>query len=354
VGLALFGGRDSMYQARLKGTYYEMGHQQGEMMNMGTLPSIWSESLRDSVSPERTEFANECEEIVRRHMPGFLDELRGVSAAVGVGYDKVKIWPLCSYARLQQSCSVVAVSGKHTAQGKPLFTRNYDYLDADGKDFTAFWTKPKTGYSSLGFSDAMSSRYCGFNEKGLAVASSISAYYAGATQPGAVFSLVTRWVLDHYSTTDEAVEFFKEVPHFHGWNFLLCDTHNKIVRVETCPEKVEVVTFNDGFGVSTNHYLSAEMQRFEEKNWQTRASQGTSVKRYNNTLDWFRNRNGPVTTDYARKLASSRVDTGGLCDRFAGIQGGTLWSWIHTIGESNVLVSDGPPCKSTYHRICLV
>lgn len=347
----LFSGRGSMYQARLKGTYYEMGHQQGEMMNRGALPSIWSESFRDYVSPERTDFANECEEIVRRHMPSFLDELRGVSDAVGVSYDKVKIWPLCSYAKLQQSCSAVAISGKHTAQRRPLFIRNYDYLDTDGKDFTAFWTKPKNGYSSLGFSDAMSSRYCGFNEKGLAVASSVSAYYAGSTQPGVVFSLVTRWVLEHYSTTDDAIEFLKKAPHFHGWNFLLCDMQNNIVRVETCPEKVEVFTFNDGIGVSTNHYLSAEMQRFEERNWQIRASQGSSVERYNNTLDWFRNRNGPVTTDYARKLASNRVDKGGLCDRFVGIQGGTLWSWIHITGESDVLVSDGPPCKCAYKRI---
>ena len=336
-----------MYQAKLKGTYYEMGCQQGKMMKRKVLPPIWSESLHETVDPRRAEFADKCEEIVRQYMPGFLDELQGISDAISVDYSKVKIWPLCSYAKLQQSCSAVAISGEHTAQGKPVFIRNYDYLDADGKDFTAFWTKPKNGYSSLGFSDSMSSRYCGFNEKGLAVASSISGY-AGQTQPGVVFSLVTRWVLDHHSSTDEAAQFLRKIPHFHGWNFLLCDLNSNIVRVETCPERVEVVGFDEGIGVSTNHYLSEEMREFEEKTWR---SQGSTVRRYTNILNWFRSRNGLITTDYACELAKSHVDEGGICDRFVGVEGGTLWSWIHALGEPSVLIADGPPCKCAYQEM---
>ncbi|MFX1362909.1 MAG: C45 family autoproteolytic acyltransferase/hydrolase [Promethearchaeota archaeon] len=335
-----------MHQARLRGTYYEMGYQQGKMMKRGVLPPIWSESFHENADPTRREFADACEDIVRQHMPDFLDELHGVADAVSADYQRIKIWPLCSYAKLQQSCSAVAISGEHTAQGKPLFIRNYDYLDADGKDFTAFWTKPKNGYSSLGFSDAMSSRYCGFNEKGLAVASSISGY-AGPTQPGVAFSLATRWVLDHHSTTAEAAKFFRKVPHFHGWTFLLSDVNGNIVRVETCPERVELVGF-EGIGVSTNHYLSKEMQEYEDKNWR---SEGSTVGRYANILNWFRSRNGPITTDYACKLAKSRVGAGGICDRFVGVEGGTLWSWIHVIGEPNVLISDGPPSEHTYKKI---
>ncbi len=336
-----------MYQVRLNGTYYEIGVQQGEMMKGKILPSIWSASLQDVVHTERAEFADECEEIVRRYMPGFLDELQGISDAISADYHKVKVWPLCSYARLHQSCTAIAISGKHTAQGNPLFIRNYDYLDSDQKDFTAFWTKPKNGYASLGFSDAMSSRYCGFNEKGLAVATSISGY-SGPTQPGLAFSLVTRWILDQYPTTRNAVEFLKSVPHFHGWNYLLCDVENNIVRVEACPERVETVEFDEGFGVSTNHYLAESMQEFEEKNWRL---EGSTEKRRANSLNWFRSRTEPITTDYACQLAKCRVDAGGICDRFVGIDGGTLWSWIHTIREPTVLVSDGPPCENSYHEI---
>jgi predicted choloylglycine hydrolase len=337
-----------MYQARLKGTYYEIGYQQGEMMRKGTLPPIWSESLRENANPERTEFADKCEEIIRRYMSAFLKELHGVADAVGEGYNKVRIWPLCCYAKLQQSCTAVAVSAEHTAQGKPLFIRNYDYLDTDGKDFTAFWTKPKNGIASLGFSDAMSGRYCGFNEGGLAMASSISGY-SGPTQPGVVFSLATRWVLDHYSTTDKAVEFLMKIPHFHGWNFLLCDAHSDIVRVETSPERIEVINFDEGIGFVTNHYMSEEMQKLEEKGWRS-GNNGSTVKRCDNILNWFRNRSGPVTPDYACRLARSRVDEGGICDRFANVEGGTLWSWIYAIGEKDVLISDGPPNKRAYQK----
>ena len=333
---------------RVKGTYYEMGYEQGKMIKEKILPQIWFKSFHETVSPGRSEFADECEGIVRQYMPGFLDELHGVADSADADYHKVKVWPLCSYAKLNsQSCSVVAVSGEHTMEGKPLFIRNYDYLDSDREYFTAFWTEPKNGYASLGFSDALSSRYCGFNEKGLAIATSISGY-AGSPQPGAVFSLVTRWVLDHYSTTGKAVEFLKSVPHFHGWNFLLCDLQNNIVRVETCPERVEVVDFDEGIGISTNHYLSREMQKFEEKNW---ALEGSSMKRYNNILRWFQRRNGLVTVDYACRLAMSPVSGGGLCDRFTGVEGGTLWSWVYTLGGTAVLVSDGFPCNSDYQTL---
>ncbi len=336
-----------MYQVRLKGTYYEMGVQQGQLMNGRILPSIWLESIREAVPAERAEFADECEEVVRRYMPGFLDELQGVSDAVQADYQKVRVWPLCSYARLHQSCTAIAISGRYTAEGKPLFIRNYDYLDSDQKDFTAFWTKPQNGYANLGFSDAMSSRYCGFNEKGLAVATSISGY-SGSTQPGLVFSLVTRWILDQCPTTRKAVEFLMRVPHFHGWNFLLCDMEDNIVRVETCPERVETVDCDEGLGVSTNHYLSERMQEFEDKNWR---SEGSTEKRHVNSLKWFRSRTEPITTDYACRLAQTRVDEGGICDRFVGVDGGTLWSWIHTIGQSTVLVSDGSPCENSYQKI---
>ena len=333
---------------RLKGTYYEMGYEQGKMIKEKTLPLIWLESFHETVLPRRLKFADECEEMVRRYMPGFLDELHGVADGANVDYHKVKVWPLCSYGELSpQSCSAVAISGEHTKEGKPLFIRNYDYLDSDREYFTAFWTEPENGYASLGFCDSMSSRYCGFNVKGLAIATSIGGY-AGRPQPGAVFSLVARWVLDHYSTTNEAIEFVKSVPHFHGWNFLLCDLQNNIVRVETCTERAEVVDFDEGIGTSTNHYLSKEMQKFEEQNW---VSEGTTMKRYNNILSWFQNRKGLVTTDYACKLARSHINEGGICDHFTGAKGGTLWSWIYTLGGTNVLVSDGPPCKNDYRTL---
>jgi predicted choloylglycine hydrolase len=335
-----------MYQVRLKGTYYEMGIQQGQLMKGRSLPPIWSESIREVVPAERAKFAHECEEIVRRYMPDFLDELQGISDATRVDYQKVKIWPLCSYARLQQSCTAIAISGKYTAQGNPLFIRNYDYLDSDQKDFTVFWTKPQNGYASVGFSDSMSSRYCGFNEKGLAIATSISGY-SGPTQPGLVFSLVARWILDQYPTARKAVEFLKRVPHFHGWNFLLCDMEDNIIRVETCPERVETIDF-DGFGVSTNHYLSEHMQKFEDKDWR---SEGSTEKRHVNSLTWFRSLTEPITADDACQLAQTRVDKGGICDRFVGIDGGTLWSWIHAIGEPTVLISDGAPCENSYQKI---
>lgn len=81
----------------MKGSYYEMGYMEGKMMKAKILPQIWLESFHETVSSDRLQFANDCEKIVRRYMPSFLDELQGIADATGVDYHKVKIWPLCSY-----------------------------------------------------------------------------------------------------------------------------------------------------------------------------------------------------------------------------------------------------------------
>ncbi|MHA2232780.1 MAG: C45 family autoproteolytic acyltransferase/hydrolase [Candidatus Hodarchaeales archaeon] len=332
-----------MYQFRFRGSYYEIGYEQGKMMRAGTLPGL--EFTLKPPSKERAAITDECEDIVRKYTPEYLEEFQGVADGLDIDYNLAKVWPLALYSRFANSCSVVMVSGKYTANGKPLIIRNYDFFLEDQETFTAFWTVPTNRFASIGFCDFFGSRYGGVNEKGLAIAISSSPYIRG-TQPGYAMSLAPRGVLDNLSTTQEAVDFLVKIPHFHGFNFIVCDKDNNMARVETCPENVAVLHFN-GLGISTNHYITDEMQEY-----QSPAYFGSSVDRYRKIEDWFNNRQNLLDFEDAKELASNHER--GVCDHFdAGKEAGTIWSWIHSIGEKELLVSHGAPCKNDYQKIAL-
>ncbi|MHA2362584.1 MAG: C45 family autoproteolytic acyltransferase/hydrolase [Candidatus Hodarchaeales archaeon] len=332
-----------MYQVKLKGSYYEMGYTQGKMLKDKSLPGDF---ILNPASETRKQFTEECENIIRKYAPEILDELRGLSDGADIDYDIIKIWPLSLYSKLD-TCSIVVVSSEYTENGKPLFIRNYDFFASSQEGFTAFWTAPDKAFVSLGFCDFFSSRYGGINEKGLTVAISNSSAYAGGTQPGITMNLATKYVIDHCASTKEAIEFLERVPHFHCFNFMLCDLQNHIARVETAPEKVVVLEYEEGFGISTNHYQSDEMKQYEKKEW---LPEGGNCRRYNNAMKWFQNRKGLISFDHALKLVKNHEN--GLCDHWnvEGKEGGTVWSWIYSLGDSDIQIASGPPCKYEYQK----
>ncbi|MBD3193342.1 MAG: hypothetical protein GF308_22090 [Candidatus Heimdallarchaeota archaeon] len=77
--------------------------------------------------------------------------------------------------------------------------------------------------------------------------------------------MATRGILDNHSTIDEAKNFLQRIPHFHCFNYLLCDKDGNLLRVETASEKDDIVYYENGLGISTNHYLSKKMQELEVK-----------------------------------------------------------------------------------------
>jgi hypothetical protein len=93
-----------MYHSALKGTYYEMGYQQGRALKRGgfTLPPP---------EKKRLQFARRCEDVVSRCMPELVEELHGVVDGSEISYDA--IMTLTMTAPFEDNeiprCSIVAV-----------------------------------------------------------------------------------------------------------------------------------------------------------------------------------------------------------------------------------------------------
>jgi predicted choloylglycine hydrolase len=186
-----------MHQVEVRGSYEEMGRQQGRPLKGMTLPPP---------DPKMLRFAKQCEEIVGQYGPELLDEMRGLAEAAEVDYDALMTMILTVPFDLAEvpGCSVLAVTPERTTDGHPIVGRNYDFFhDISEEVATTYRTYPEGRYASLGDCDIWVGRDDGLNEAGLFVA--IAVTMLPGLQPGLTFWLVVRMLLDHCATVDEGL-----------------------------------------------------------------------------------------------------------------------------------------------------
>jgi len=145
-----------MHQVQLRGSYRQMGHQQGH-------------SLRETCfnlpppDPKMLRFARQCEELVGQFAPELLDELHALAEASKVDYAALLTVTLTAPYDASEvpaeavpaaGCTVLAVLPERTVDGRPIVGRNYDYFhDVSEEGATTYRTYPEGRYASLGDCD---------------------------------------------------------------------------------------------------------------------------------------------------------------------------------------------------------
>jgi predicted choloylglycine hydrolase len=116
--------------------------------------------------------------------------------------------------------------------------------------------------------------------------------------------------------------------------------------VEAGPDKIRIRRPERGnnFVVCTNHFLSSEMVKFENK----KERPPDSVKRYVTIYNMLRQYEGEIDTKTAQKLLSSH--RGCMCSHVNSIKLGTLWSIVATLNDLKVFRAEGPPCRTKFKR----
>jgi predicted choloylglycine hydrolase len=329
-----------MEEIELTGDYYEMGRQYGEILEqVGFSP--------EPASPEKRQFVHDCEPAVQEHAPELLDELRGI-ADVG-DWDAELIQAMPFALGYEAGCSVVAVSGEHTVDGKPLFGRNYDFFRSFGDFSELYRTQPADHLASIGCSDHWVGRHDGINEAGLAIGHTFVPHYEN--QPGIMFALAARAVLDTCRTVVEAVEFLEQIPHARNTNFLVADAAGDIAIVEASPEKVTTTHPTNGFGAVTNHFPSGTMAAFEAPDDEERSDSETRLQ---NLTDWFETNSDQFDIDDIQRILGDPEH--GVCacgDEREDDPITTLWSWTATLGDSIGHLTKGTPDETPYESIAV-
>ena len=329
-----------MHFVKLSGTYYEMGYEYGKLSRMNLfLPDADVKDLK---------YASKCKEHVTEHVPNILEEVQGIADGADIKFELLITYLLYIPSSIKwffhsnpQGCTIFAVSGDETADGFPIYARNYDWEYGKQDQLALFKIHPKGKLQSIGFADHMSGRYGGVNEAGLAAGITIMPYYNRKLQPGVPVWIATRWIIDTFKTTREAVAFLETIPHCEGYQFVLADKKGDIAKVEVTPEQVNTVPAN-GVCVATNHFQSEKMSQYSFKI--TDEIAGTTFTRLQKVNDWFEANKGKITIDSVKRVLSGHES--GVCDHQEW--GGTIWSWIALLGTGNVEICAGPPCTHEY------
>lgn len=317
-----------------------MGQQYGRILEqVGFSP--------EPASPEKLRFVRDCEFAVQEHSPELLTELQGIADAGDWETELIQAMPLA--LGYEAGCSVVAVSGEHTADGKPLFGCNYDFFRSFGDFSELYRTHPTDHFASIGCSDHWVGRHDGINEAGLAIGHTFVPHYE--EQPGIMFALAARTVLDTCQTIADAVTFLEDIPHARNTNFLVADAAGDIAIIEASPEEVTTTRPTNGFGAVTNHFQSDVMAAFEAPDEEERPD---SERRLQNLTEWFETRSDPFDTDdIQRVLGDSENGVCACADDAEDDPIMTLWSWTATLGESVGYLTKGAPDETSYESVMI-
>ncbi len=241
-------------------------------------------------------------------------------------------------------CAAFAGSGTHTADGYPLFGRNWDYRPEAARGTRVCRPLPARGLAHLGFTNHPIGRYGGINESGLTVATAIVP--ARPRGDGLRFTLITRRILDCFHGVGEACRFLQSVPHASAVNYLLMDRGGRIARVEAEPGRVQVDTPR-GFAAVSNHFSSEPPESARPRLPKSRA-------RVQRLHQWFRAEAGQIASASARHILSDR--RGGICapgDPSVQHATVTLWSWIARPGCRAVQAAEGSPHRTPFHTVLI-
>lgn len=327
-----------MFQTRQRGTPIEMGHQLG----LGLKQAGVKFSAPD---PKVLRFARRCEEHVAQHAPELLEELRALAEAAEQDYDAVLTMNLTAPFDPQDlpACTVLAVAPERTADGQPIVGRNYDFFyDVSGDVTTTCWAYPTGRHAHLGNCDIWVGREDGLNEAGLFVG--IASIFLAGLQPGIVFWLVVRMLLDRCATVDEGLQLLHSVPHMGSWTYLLADRAGNAAVAETGLGGVEVRYPENGLLAITNHPLCP---RFSN---QAAFVPVDSHPRYDRLRELL---GGPHVVDVEAVKQALRDHQGLVCSHgahFPDRKFGTLWSVVGRPGERWLDIAPGNPCQTQYKR----
>ncbi len=320
-----------MLELTFSGSYFDIGRAFGKAVRE-TIPP-------PKPQPELQDFAFKCESLVKQHTPDLLEELKGYAEGTGLDYETVLI--CCLVPQGWQACNLLCVAGETTKEGHPIFVRHMDWVESDLKHARLLQTSPSGALSSLSFNFSDLGGYCGVNKAGLAIGSASIPFYNGKPEPGIKDNIATRWILDNYTRTSDAVELLERIPHVEAIGYLIGDKTGQIARVDASPKGSASEFTEDGIGIVCNFFTLDKTRDLDRMPENDRA-----YTYYKRIKQWFEKHRGKISLQQIKALC--RDHDNGICEHLDDPLGGTIWSWISQIGTNTLEYTPGYPCKTEY------
>ncbi|WP_276168305.1 C45 family peptidase [Zobellia alginiliquefaciens] len=274
--------QQGLYELYVSGNAYELGLKTGSLTRelFQEQEQVFIEKIDDLVPSERKQnmlrkFLAWFNRKMYKHVDEqYKAEIYGISQYASKDYDRIaEPYPRVMYFHgahdighaLQDlalvGCSSFAAWGNHTADGKLLIGRNFDFYAGDdfAKNKIIAFVAPDEGHKFMSVTwGGMIGVVSGMNEQGLTVTINAgkSKFPLVAKTP---ISLVTREILQYASTIDEAIAIAKKREVFVSESIFVGSAKDKkAALIEVSPHNFGVYEVENGNQlVCSNHFQSA-------------------------------------------------------------------------------------------------
>ena len=274
---------------KVKGSYYEMGFQQGVSFSEDIKKSfdklIKSKPIKNLKPKFLPSFLfskilkyivyKKWEKPIKILLPEYSERIKGIAdgakvklsdlyviQAIEVLADDVS--SLIEYPKqISFGCSSVCILQHIIRSPQIIVGKNFDYISDFISDNIVRISEPKNGYKSIEITyKQIAGSHDGMNEKGLVVL-----YNYGLTtehvQTRIPITILVQQILERCANIDEAITFIKAFRYPNGAILTLVDATNRAVCVEITPEHIGYRRAQDGVLIATNYYLSNEIKSFD-------------------------------------------------------------------------------------------
>lgn len=237
----------------LKGKMYEIGRKQGIALKSN---AKWKQQTELQTNGNMLEARKQIEKV----SPSLLNEIEGLAAGMNIHVDTaMQLFGGYNIQMPSMGCTTLA--------NDSLYVRNYDFSDAL-YDARLVLLNPDNSYASIGFSQQITGRLDGMNEKGLVIG--LHLVNEKVSQKGFLATTICRMVLEQCADIYEAISLIKQVPHQYCVNFSIMDREGNNAVVEVSPE--QQIVYKRTPLICTNHFESKQLSEKIEHSFKVRCT----------------------------------------------------------------------------------
>ncbi len=259
-----------MKMKTFKGSYFEIGKQQGKIYRDNGLNIDW-------VKINKKLLAGQIK-VYQKHYPQLLEEINGI--AQGGGYDEEKMLQIylaneilyfTNRFNIPINCSIFGVKNKNGV----FVGRNLDWTPIAEKIMQVYRREGSDCFNFLavtdmhiGSPDDVKNKFMFYNtidvinEKGLFIG--ITFAYGDSWQFGLSWRDMSKLIGETCTTVEDATQLFERIPLAVPKNFFIADKKGNMVVVEHAVKKYGVIYPQDNVLIHTNHYVDPELAKIDK------------------------------------------------------------------------------------------
>lgn len=227
-----------------RGSSFDIGYRIGEQFKNNKIVDVYKEKMKPTI-----DIAN-MESVFSTYAPHLMEELKGLSEGLEISYkETATIFSGYDIPKIDtMGCSATITND--------YYVRNYDFSPLL-YDHIFQLVEPEKVFASAGYSQQILGRLDGANSQGLVLGLHFVSFHE--FQIGVSAWTAIRMVLDTCSSTSEAVDLLKVIPHAACYNFSIGDKSGDIAVVEASPKQV-FIRKDASYLTCVNHFQQPEIQ----------------------------------------------------------------------------------------------